>query len=53
MYKDINKVLEDIRAHFGRAFSEEFEVDRQLRYVVFSQKLQLSCSCSVYSSSYC
>jgi hypothetical protein len=35
MYKDINKVLENIRAHFEMSFSEKFEVDRQFRYVDF------------------
>ncbi|MGI2146918.1 hypothetical protein [Shewanella frigidimarina] len=35
MYKDINKVLENIHAHFEMLFSEEFEVDRRFRYVGF------------------
>ncbi|MCR9886911.1 hypothetical protein NB554_24095 [Vibrio alginolyticus] len=35
MYKDINKVLENIRAHFEVSFSEKFGVDRQFRYVDF------------------
>jgi len=35
MYKDINKVLENIHAHFEMSFSEKFEVVRQFRYVDF------------------
>ncbi|WP_133407311.1 hypothetical protein [Parashewanella tropica] len=35
MYKDINKVLENIGAHFEVSFSEKFQVDRQFRYVDF------------------
>ncbi|POB17836.1 hypothetical protein CRN36_11725 [Vibrio vulnificus] len=35
MYKDINKVLENIGAHFEVSFLEKFQVDRQFRYVDF------------------
>ena len=35
MYKDVNNVLENIRAHFEMSFSEKFKVERQLRYVDF------------------
>ncbi|MCU8382863.1 hypothetical protein OC514_00545 [Vibrio vulnificus] len=35
MYKNINKVLDNIHVHFESIFSEAFKVDQQFRYVDF------------------
>ena len=38
MYKNTNKVLENIHAHFQSLFDEKFEEKRQFRYVDYISK---------------
>lgn len=43
MYSDVKKVLEDIRIHFGKIYSEEFDMSRSYRddYATYKSKSYL------------
>jgi len=38
MYEDINIVIENIKQHFKAKFEEDFEIDRQHRFVNYKSK---------------